>query len=365
MTARDAFGIPVPDEADDTFDFLKDPAPETPAPADNAEASAEAPAEPTAPEAPAASTEEPVAPTAEPTTEGPSADDATDAAPRMYAKRYDSIEKLEDGYQELRELHRRTAERAKEYEEQNRLVMQHAQEVESTLQQAVSALQQYQAQGQAPQLDEYGQPVPQPMPSPQQLQQFIDQQVQLRMQEAQSGWQEQASRDAEAQAARQSIYTFFEKHPEVEVNSTVDDDIKQTIVAINDAWSTWGTSMDITDPETIEVAYEATTRPALRHVLEKNPALVDDEQGMQLARFQASILEGKPITQAAQTVPASSPGAQVAGSPRPPTLERAATSSNSPDDRPLDEVDQAFLEYRKYKQRGGDSVFFGAPGKFE
>jgi hypothetical protein len=193
----------------------------------------------------------------------------------------------------------------------------------------------------------------------------VDQQVQMRLQEAQSGWQQQAQADAEAEAARRSIEGFFVKHPEVEVGSPVDDDIARTIHAINDAWESWGTSMDITDPESIEVAYEATNRPALRHVLEKNPALVDDEQGMQLARFQASILEGQPITQIAQTVPASSPGAQVVGSPRPPTLERAATTSNSPDDRPLDEVDQAFLEYRKHQTRQGDSVFFGAPGKFE
>ena len=356
---RDAFGIPVPsEETDDEFAFLKDTAPEEPtepATDDATEAPVEAPTGSPAPPEP-----EQVA-----AAEGQTAEEVIDpAAPRLYAKRYETVENLEDGYQELRELHRRTAERAKEYEEQNRVLMGHAAEVESTLQRAVQALQQQQ-QVQPQQFDDYGNPVAPPAPTPQQVQQYVDQQVQMRLQQAQSGWQEQAAADAQAEAARRAIYGFFEKHPEVEVNSPVDDDIAQTIHAINDSWQTWGTSMDITDPDTIEVAYEATQRPALRHVLEKNPALVDDEQGMQLARFQASILEGQPITQSAQNVPASSPGAQVVGSSRPPVIERGATTSNTSDDRPLDEVDQAFLEYRQHKQRSGDSVFFGAPGRFE
>lgn len=351
---RDAFGIPVPsEETDDEYAFLKDKAPDTPIETPQPDDAPGAPEEATETSAPQETTEV----VAQETPEG--------EQQRLYAKRYDTVEKLEDGYQELRELHRRTAERAKEYEEQNRLLMGHAQEVEATLQRAVGALQQYQNQPQPQQYDEYGQPIAPPAPSPQEVQAFIDQQLQYRLSQAQSQWQQQAQADAEAQAASRAIYGFFEKHPEVEIGSAVDDDISRTIHAINDAWESWGTSMDITDPDTIEVAYEATQRPALRHVLEKNPALVDDEAGMQLARFQASILEGQPITQAQQNVPGSLPNAQVVGSPRPPVVERAATTSNSPDDRPLDEVDQAFLEYRKAQTRQGDSVFFGKPGVFE
>lgn len=363
MVDRDVFGIPVPgpEDEDDEFAFLKDKdgpdtPPETPAP-DDAPGAPEESTETSAPTEPTEVVAAPEAATAEETLE--------EAAPKLYAKRYDTIEKLEDGYQELRELHRRTAERAKEYEEQNRALTAHAQEIESTARRAVTALQQYQAQPKPQQLDEYGNPVQPPAPTPQEVQAFIDQQLQYRLSQERTQWQQQAEQDARAQAASQAIYGFFEKHPEVEIGSAVDDDISQTIHAINDAWQSWGTEMDITDPDTIEVAYEAMQRPALRHVLEKNPSLVDDEPGMQLARFQASILEGQPITQAQQNIPGSLPTAQVVGSPRPPVVERAATSSNSPDDRPLDEVDQAFLEYRKAQTRAGDSVFFGKPGVFE
>jgi hypothetical protein len=355
MVERDAFGIPVPEpEGEDEFAFLKDPAPDKPAPAaDNAQegdASTEAPAEPGP-----APVQEPVAPPT-PGTETP-AEEQT----RLYAKRYETVEKLEDGYQELRELHRRTAERAKAYEDQLRTVTDHAQQLEQIVQRAIPYVQeqarlQSQAQTQ-PHYDEYGNLVPsqQIAPTPEQLQQFVNQQVEYRLQQAQQEWRTQAEADNEAEAARTAVMSFFEKHPDVEMNGPIDDQISMTIHSLNDAWEQYGSSVDITDPDSIEVAFEATKRPALRSVLEKNPSYFDDEKGMQLARFQASILEGQPITQSAQTIPASS--AQIVGSPRPPVLERAATTSNSPDDRPLDEVDQAFLEYRKSRVRGG-GVFF-------
>jgi hypothetical protein len=354
MVERDAFGIPVPpaEGEEDEFAFLRDPAPDKPAETAEDAPAPEAPAEEPAPAAPAAAPEEPVAPE----TETPEQEQV-----RLYAKRYDTVEKLEDGYQELRELHRRTAERAKAYEDQLKTVTDHAQQLEQIVQRAIPYVQeqarQQQQQQTQPQYDEYGNLLPQTQmaPTPEQLQQFVDQQVQYRMGQAQSEWQQQAAADAEAEAARNAVMGFFEKHPDVEMNGPIDDQIALTIHALNDAWTNYNSSVDITDPDSLEVAYEAAKRPALRHVLEKNPALFDDEQGMQLARFQASILEGQPITQSAQTVPASS--AQIVGSPRPPTLERAATTSNSPDDRPLDEVDQAFLEYRQSKQRGG-GVFF-------
>src|ERR1041384_7157238 len=100
MPERDAFGLPtVPDDESDEFAFLKDAEPAAPAP--EAPAEGEAPVEP----APAKVTPE-EAPAPAETVEG-------ETPPQLLAGRYQSVEELEKGYRELRDLHRRTAERAK------------------------------------------------------------------------------------------------------------------------------------------------------------------------------------------------------------------------------------------------------------
>jgi hypothetical protein len=153
------------------------------------------------------------------------------------------------------------------------------------------------------------------------------------------------------EARKASIMGFYEAHPEVEPRGTLDSDIKDTLDALGEAWRDW--EPDVSNPATLEIAYEATKDPALLAVLKKNPAYIDDEDGMKLARFEAAILRGEPITQNTAQVPASAVGT------RKPIVEKASTvSPNASADAPLDPWQEAVQEYRKSEQSGfGDSVF--------
>lgn len=358
----DEFGIPtVPEgEADPEFAFLEDN-PEPVAPEADP-AVVEAPVVVTDPAAPVEVV--PIEPVVtEPVVEEIVAEEEAAAAEELYLGKYKDIPAVLQGYNELRELQRRTAERARENENRANLIEAQAQQLQQTLSQAIPYIESLRAQQvqQLPQevkYDQFGNPVVPPTPqlSPQQVQRLVDERVSAQTQQNQQNWAAEQQKAAAAQKTESAILGFYGAHPEVEVGGEIDAAIMDTINALNQTWESRGDgTLDTQDPSVYEIAYEATQRPALQKVLQMFPALVDDDSGMQLARIQAAVLEGQPITQQSQAVPAS----QVGNAQRKPFVEKASSSTPQTTVVPLSEFDEAALEWRKANTRQSDSVFFG------
>lgn len=278
---------------------------------------------------------------------------------RLFAGKYRSIEDFEKGYKELRDLQRRTAERAKAADMQRQELEARSMQIQQALQQTIPVVQQALAARQAAapaQVDPYGldnEPAQQPQGlDPNMVMPLVDMQVQQRMLEYQNMMSQQQAVQAEYQTANNALAEFYSAHTEIEPQGELDATIATTIVALNDAWEPSGSTLDLTNSDTFEIAYEATRRPALRQVLEVNPALIDTDAGMELARRQAALLEADitPTT-------TSAPGATRTNQ-RKPVVERA--SSGTPpatEGTQADEFEAAVLSFRKDRESKG-SIFF-------
>jgi hypothetical protein len=369
----DVFGMMPRDE--ELPDFVQDdaPAPEAPALAPEAEAAPVAGERPRDPEtgrfmkveetpleAPAEEGSIPEAPDEGDAVEEPTAEEEP---PRIWAGKYHDPEALEKGYRELRDLQRRTAERAKAYEQRMAEIEFQARQMEDALKRAIPMIRQQQPQGppqQEPRVmyDQFGNPVPvpqqppQPQLSPEMVQSFVEQQVNERL-ALQAQAMQQQQWQAETYAAGQAALDgFFQDHPEVERDGQFDEDMADTVLALNEAWAPIGSTVDITNRETLDIIYEATQRPALRSVLSKFPALIDDDEGMTQARILANQIDGG-------TQPTPSPAAaRMQPRTNTPVVERG--SSPAPQTgTPLDEFEQAINAWRGEKSKRGSDVFFG------
>lgn len=313
----------------------------------------EAPAEvsteaPPAPEAEAPVAEESPAPAEE--------QPLTEEEIKLLAGKYKSVEDLEKGYNELRDLQRRTAERAKAADLQRQELEARSLQIQQALQQTIPVVQQALAarQAQQQQADPYGLDTEQQQPGldPRMVMPLVDMQVQQRMLEMQNATAMQQAAAMQYNSANDALQQFYTAHPEVEPQGEVDASVAQTIVTLNQAWGPSGSTLDLTSPDVFEIAYEATKRPALRQVLEVNPALIDTDAGMELARRQAALLEADitPFT-------ASTPGATRTAQKK-PIVERA--SSGTPpatEGTQSDEFEAAVLAFRKDRESKG-SIFF-------
>jgi len=243
---RDEFGLPtVPFEEDSEFDFLKDAQPE-----ETQEVPQETPAEEAAP------VEEPqveeAAPEEKPEGEEP-------PQPQLYAGKYETVEQLQQGYREIRDLQRRTAERAKAQEQKALEAIALARQNEEMLGRAVAMIQQIQSQ-QTPQpppkpvFDEYGRPVEQ-APQPQQPQitpAVVDWQVEQKMNALRQQLAQENRIQRETDEATRTVMSFYEKHPEVEVHGPIDSDIYNTVQSLNEAWP--DSVIDISDQRPLRSA---------------------------------------------------------------------------------------------------------------
>jgi hypothetical protein len=371
MSDGNVFGLLGEDVENDPL--FADPALETPEAApDDAPQAQETPsgdAETTAPEA-TEPVEQPVSdPALAPSVgqvsqpvETPESGGAETSAPepKLWAGKYQTPEALEQGYRERSEMHRRAAERASQFEAQQQAIAQKAQEMEKALRRAVPFIQDLQRENQAlkqrPQLDQFGNVVETPQATvppvdPRQVEQYVNTRTQAEVSRLRQELEAQMQEQSQLEARKVSIMKFYEDHPEVEIRGPIDSDIRETLQDFSDAWGDW--EPDVANPEVLEIAYEASKDPALRAVLRKNPQFIDDEDGMKLARFEAAILRGEPITQTVSQVPAS-----VVGT-RKPVVEKASTTSPSPSSNaPLDPWEEAVKEYRKSEKSSfGDSVF--------
>lgn len=267
----------------------------------------------------------------------------------LYAGKYKTPQELEKGYRNSRDQARRAAERAKAYEEAAKTAQLQLQQQQNALNQAVAYIQQleYMRQNQ-PQIDEFGQPAQAPAQQqigvdPRLVPYYVEQSVAEREVALRQQLQAEFEAQREQQAREASIYGFYDKHPEVEPGSPVDADVRETLRAFEEAWGDW--EPDPSNPDTLEIAYEATQNPELRRVLELNPQYVDSDEGMELARLQAAWLKGggQPFTQETSQVPASQVGTQ-----RKPVVERASTAGPAPvSSEPLDPWKEAVIAYRE------------------
>jgi len=190
--------------------------------------------------------------------------------------------------------------------------------------------------------------------SPEQVQEYVNAQLQQSQALQAQSFQEQQWRQEkylEAQAAQRA---FFEAHPDVEKNGDIDEDIASTILAFNEAWqSIDGSTFNLGSEDSLSIAYEASNRPALRTVLAKQPQLMDDDEGMTLARALANQIDGAGTTQMAPQ-----PTGRMAARQNTPFAERGSSPAQ-PSASPLDEFDQAVAEYRGVAKDRGSKVFFG------
>lgn len=290
-------------------------------------------------------------------------EEASTEAKKAWAGKYQSPEAMEKGYRELRDLQRRTAERAKAYEQRVAEVEFQARQMQQSVDRArefvanLQAQQQQQVQQQQVYYDNDGNPVylPQPGLSPEQVQQMVDAQLQERLAlqaqaQQEQAWQQERYNEAKAAQAR-----FFEAHPDVEKNGDVDEDIASTILAFNEAWTAIdGSTFNLGSEESLAIAYEASQRPALRAVLEKQPSLMDDDDGMTLAYALAEQIEQRQ----GNTQMASVPTGRMTARTNTPFAERGSSPAQ-PQASPLDEFDQAVAEYRGQNKARGSKVFFG------
>lgn len=282
---------------------------------------------------------------------------AAEEEPRLWAGKYQAPEELERGYNESREQWRRAVEarkaeqqRAFEAEQREAEYARVIQESLPYLNRAAEREKQYHAFAEQfkAQLGQYpegytGPPTPkeQQALAPDQVTAIVEQRLQ---QERQAMQTEMAARQ-EYEATASAIMGFYRDHPEVEPRSPADNAITDTLTVLNEAWAMYDEEVDMTDRGTVELLYEASQRPALQSVLAMKPAYFDSEAGVQLARMEASVLEGAPApTQQTQSVPASQVGKNQGQ--RKPFQESAVTGSEVPDDGD-DEWSQIKREYRK------------------
>lgn len=292
------------------------------------------------------------------TEEAPAEETPEQAAERLLAGKYKSVDDLEKGYRELRDLQRRTAERAKAADLQRQELEARTAQIQAALQQTIPAVQQALAARQVPQqpVDPYGLEQQQPQQpaglDPRLVMPLVDMQVQQRILEYQNMQAQAAAAAEEYQTANNALQTFYTAHKEIEPQGELDTRIAETIVALNQSWEPTGSTLDLTNPEIFEIAYEATQRPALRQVLEVNPALIDTDAGLELARRQAALLEAD-ITPSTPSAPGATRTAQ-----KKPVVERA--SSGTPpatEGTQQDEFEAAVLAFRKDRESKG-SIFF-------
>lgn len=288
----------------------------------------------------------------------------TEEKETLYAGKYKTVEALEQGYQNLRDLQRRTAESSRAIEEEARAYQERAMFLQQQLvpllqprppvvQQPAPAQQQEREWYEEPQ-----QPQPQRGPeyTPEQLQAIINAQVQSQAWQLQQDFEARENARQALEDAQEAITEFYESHPEVEPDGPVDQDLMRTLVELNQSWGQRGENpVNLGDVDALNIVYEASKDPQLAWVLANNPTYFDSDNGVQLARVQAAQMRGESITQTSQTVPASAVGQ------RKPVLESASTSGgNQPRSDPDDPWEGAVQAYNKSKAKTpGADFFFG------
>jgi hypothetical protein len=224
--------------------------------------------------------------------EPPEEDEPAEETPEpLILGRYRSTDDLVTAYQEVRGLQQRTAQQISERDAE-------LEEMKALLAQAAQALQQQQGPAQPdPQLVQWAEnqgidPASLPV-----LMQLADQAAAAKvapMQQQLEAAKAEQERQAEYNAQVSAIQAFRNKHPEVTPNSEEDNRHAEVFKAMQEdpqiqlQWN----------EDTLEIALEASKDPDLYAIIRANPALIDTDEGLDYARWQATLKKG---TQTAQT----------------------------------------------------------------
>jgi len=263
--------------------------------------------------------------------------------------KYKDLEAAQKGYDNLRDLQRRTAERASQYEREHDFLLERAKELEATLQQAIPYIQQLeQARAQA---DPYAEaPQASSVITPQQ----VDLITQMRVQEQRQAWEAERQQQEQLASQREAVNVFLEAHPELEEGSELDNELYEAYTALNGAWERADTEVNLGDPATLEILLETTKNPELLKILQMRPEYIDTDEGMQLARLEAAMLKGNaPNTQQTRKVPASEVGKNKL-----PVTESASVGGAPPPEQPMNEWDRVKQARAVATGKGTGSPFF-------
>ncbi len=270
------------------------------------------------------------------------APEETEEAPQeLILGRYKTTDELVNAYQEIRGLQQNTAEAMREREAE-------IEEMKALLRQAAEALQTQQPQAPDPALVQWAEQNgldPQSLPV---LQALADQAAQVRlapMQEQMEKAQAEAAQQAEYQAQVGAVQSFRSAHPDIEPGSPEDERHAEVFKALRE------------DPQillqfnadTLEIALEASQDPAFYSIIRANPGLIDTDEGLEYARWQATLKKG---TQTAQTqaLKKQSKAQRTAAARKAHVETGGAPPAQSPDEE--DVVDIAFNLPKR------DSAFF-------
>jgi hypothetical protein len=266
--------------------------------------------------------------------------------------KYKDMDAAQQGYDNLRDLQRRTAERANAQERENTFLLERARELEKTVQGAIPLIQKLQA-GQTP-VDASGVPFPGQATPPPMTPEVVDLMVAQRLDAERQTWREQETAAQQAAARESNVLSFMEKH-QIAQGDEVDQAVVSAVQTLNAAFEKTDTEVDLADPDTLEIVLETTKNPHLLKILTMRPEYFDTEEGMQLARLEAAMLSGAPITQQTRTVPASQVGQRAQNLP---VTESASIGGAPPPATPDDEWSRTKQARVAATGKGSGSPFF-------
>lgn len=267
--------------------------------------------------------------------EGATQEELQEAAERLYANKYRTVEDLEKGYRERSDMWRRAMEARKAEEAERIRAEQQRAQYEQALRSAIPMLEQaaqreQQVRAWAEQYREqngmypegYAPTAPAQGPPAGVSQTDVQRMLEDRLAAERAQMAADFQRQQEAAALERTVNEFYADHPEVEPYGALDTEITDAMAELNDspAWASVpnpdgsrGVLVDPTDRGSLDVLYEAVQRPALLEVLKLRPDYFTSEAGLQFARRDAALLEGVPATTAPQTatVPASRAGTRA------------------------------------------------------
>lgn len=283
----------------------------------------------------------------------PEGETPAEEAQRLYANKYSTPEALEQGYRERSDMWRRAMEQAQAQEARAAQADAQRAQYEQALRAAIPTIeqaareraafrawaQQYKNEnGELPTglpADFLSAPAPAGPPEGMVDRRQVEQMLEQRLAEQRQADAEAYERQQEFAALQRTVTEFYTDHPEVEQRGALDNEITDAMaeLAYSPAWAGYvnedgssGVVVDPTDRNSVEVVYEAVRRPALLEILKLRPDYFTSGAGLAIARRDAAVLEGAPVTTDPQTatVPASRAGTRAGQ--RVPFVESAAGS---------------------------------------
>lgn len=260
--------------------------------------------------------------------------------PVLYAGKYRTVEELERGYGEADRFANRVSQEAAEQRRANEALAAQMQRTQSLLE-AIAPTVLEQRAAVDPEFAER-------LRQLQAVQPIVDAQVAPLRQQLEAREQADAEAAQEQQLLAMSVGSFRQRHPDVVAGSPEDF----AVARVTDELGLWRAN-----PDSLEIALEASRNPNLLTVLRANPEFVESDQGMTLARQYAQSVAangGAPVVgqpQAGQ----GQPGVPVPGAPAPAGQAQGAQPGAGQQAR-----DAAFVE-----TGGHGAPVSGAPGGYD